>query len=183
MSSGGDARLIRHPESRGDAALDCRAHVDWIGGGRLIVNFTIAGRLTDIVMPSPATPMRRDGLWQTTCLELFIAGQGASYREFNFAPSREWAAYMFDGYRSGMRELDIQPPTIAHFGDDRVAAFAIALDLGADIPPGPLHIGLSAIIEQRDGSKSWWALVHPPGAPDFHHRDCFARAVEPAFPS
>ena len=34
-------------------------------------------------------------------------------------------------------------------------------------------IGLSAVLEQQDGTKSYWALAHPPGAPDFHHPDCF----------
>jgi hypothetical protein len=35
-------------------------------------------------------------------------------------------------------------------------------------------IALSAVIEEKDGTKSYWALKHPPGKPDFHHRDCFA---------
>ena len=38
----------------------------------------------------------------------------------------------------------------------------------------PLSIGLSAVIEETDGTKSYWALRHPPGPPDFHHPDCFA---------
>ena len=38
----------------------------------------------------------------------------------------------------------------------------------------PLRIALSAVIEEIDGTKSYWALRHPPGPPDFHHRDCFA---------
>jgi len=39
---------------------------------------------------------------------------------------------------------------------------------------GDFHIGLAAVIEELDGTKSYWALAHPPGAPDFHHADCFA---------
>jgi hypothetical protein len=30
------------------------------------------------------------------------------------------------------------------------------------------------VIEAADGSLSYWALRHPPGKPDFHHRDAFA---------
>jgi len=37
-----------------------------------------------------------------------------------------------------------------------------------------LIIGLSAIIIEAHGTKSYWALRHPPGPPDFHHPDCFA---------
>ena len=36
-------------------------------------------------------------------------------------------------------------------------------------------MGLSAIIEETDGTKSYWALAHPPGEePDFHDPACFA---------
>jgi hypothetical protein len=37
------------------------------------------------------------------------------------------------------------------------------------------QLGLSAVLEEADGTKSYWALAHPPGdKPDFHHADCFA---------
>ena len=35
-------------------------------------------------------------------------------------------------------------------------------------------LGLSAVIEEHDGTLSYWALRHAPGKPDFHHRDAFA---------
>ena len=36
-------------------------------------------------------------------------------------------------------------------------------------------LGLSAILEEQDGTKSYWALAHPPGdKPDFHDPACFA---------
>ena len=41
------------------------------------------------------------------------------------------------------------------------------------------HLGLSAVIEGADGSLSYWALVHPPGKPDFHNADCFALELPP----
>ena len=36
------------------------------------------------------------------------------------------------------------------------------------------RLGLSALIEETSGRKSYWALAHPPGKADFHHSDCFA---------
>jgi hypothetical protein len=50
-------------------------------------------------------------------------------------------------------------------------------DLPAD---APWRLGLSAVIEDRSGQKSYWALAHPPGRPDFHHEDCFALELTPA---
>jgi hypothetical protein len=31
------------------------------------------------------------------------------------------------------------------------------------------------VLEEQDGTKSYWAIAHPdPDKPDFHHPDCFA---------
>jgi hypothetical protein len=35
-----------------------------------------------------------------------------AYYEFNFAPSLQWAAYRFRGYKSGMLALEISAPRI-----------------------------------------------------------------------
>jgi hypothetical protein len=32
----------------------------------------------------------------------------------------------------------------------------------------PIAAGLAAVIEDRDGALSWWALSHRAAAPDFH---------------
>jgi hypothetical protein len=44
---------------------------------------------------------------------------------------------------------------------------------------GRRRLGLAAIVEEASGDKSWWALAHPPGAPDFHHADCFQIDLPP----
>ncbi len=45
-----------------------------------------------------------------------------------------------------------------------------------------LELALSAVIEQRDGGLSYWALRHAPGQPDFHHPDGFALTLRPDAP-
>lgn len=47
-------------------------------------------------------------------------------------------------------------------------------EISALSPNEMWRVGLSAVIEETDGTKSYWALRHPPGKPDFHHPDCFA---------
>ena len=44
---------------------------------------------------------------------------------------------------------------------------------------GPWVAAISAVIEEADGTKSYWALAHPPGEPDFHHPDCFVLDLPP----
>ena len=43
----------------------------------------------------------------------------------------------------------------------------------------PYSLGLSAVIEQTDGRKSYWARAHAPGKPDFHHPDAVAACLPP----
>ena len=40
--------------------------------------------------------------------------------------------------------------------------------------------GLSAVIEEVDGTRSYWALAHPAGCPDLRHPDCFVLELPPA---
>jgi hypothetical protein len=119
-------------------------------------------------LPAAAVPERRDGLWATTCFELFLKPAGGdAYREFNFSPSRQWAAYRFTGYREGMEDLPLAAaPVIVREGDRWTVTLSLPLD-------GPHLASLTAVIEEADGTKSYWALAHPTGKPDFHHADCF----------
>ncbi|MGH8470123.1 MAG: hypothetical protein ACREVY_14440 [Gammaproteobacteria bacterium] len=39
-----------------------------------------------------------------------------------------------------------------------------------------LRLALAAVIEEKNGSLSYWALAHP--RPDFHHADAFALVFE-----
>jgi hypothetical protein len=135
--------------------------------------------MKDIRIPPIAAATRADNLWQHTCFEAFIgASSDGSYYEFNFSPSTQWAAYRFSGYREGMSpatEIDAMPIETCS-GAERYTLQA-SLDLAqlSDLPRNSaLRLGLSAVIEDTHGSKSYWALAHPPGKPDFHHADCFA---------
>ena len=46
-------------------------------------------------------------------------------------------------------------------------------EIWPDFAKSDLTLALSCVVEGRDGSKSFWALNHPPDKPDFHHDDCF----------
>ena len=130
-----------------------------------------AGRF---VIPAQADPERADGLWQTTCFEAFLRPSGEpSYREWNFAPSGRWAAYDFTDYREGSVNADIAAPPYVRMEDNFTwwaLGATIAVEAGAE-----WQLGLSAILEEKDGTKSYWALAHPEGdKPDFHDPVCFA---------
>ena len=106
------------------------------------------------------------------------ASPGGGYYEFNFAPSTQWAAYRFSSYRTGMSvATEISAPRIeVQSSPERYTLQAfLEWDRLPGLPPDAAwRLGLSALIEETSGRRSYWALAHPPGKADFHHSDCFA---------
>ncbi len=180
--------LKRHPDSHGLAAAHVEVDVARPRADHLVFSYIVTGNTSDIRLPTVLPTARTDNLWQHTCFEAFIrAASRPSYYEFNLSPSTQWAAYLFDDYRSGMRVAgDFGAPQIeVRSGLDSFTLQAsLALDRLPDLPPNAKwRVGLSALIEDQNGGKSYWALAHPPGKPDFHHADCFAFEFSPAVPS
>ena len=166
--------LIAHPLApplgvSGVSATIVRAAEGWIG-----LRWIVAGAQR-LVVPALAGRGRADELWRTTCFELFVmAGEGPGYSEFNLSPSERWAAYDFSGYREGMTSRVVpRAPVCTWRGGGAAAIFDAAVPLSA-LPAPPWHYGLSAVIEEEGGHRSYWALSQPPGQPDFHDRACFA---------
>ena len=171
--------LKLHPDSRCTAAARIEAEAARPRPGTLALRYVVTGRMGDLHLPPATAPERTDGLWRRTCFEAFVrASPGAAYYEFNFAPSTQWAAYRFNGYRSGMHVAsEISAPRLEVRTTG--ARFELQASLELEGLPGlPSHaawrLGLSAVIEETSGRKSYWALAHPPGTADFHHSDCFA---------
>ena len=180
---------------------------------RLSLDFMLVGEaVRHIELPRRIgeQPGRHDDLWRHTCFELFLRlGEGNSYYEYNLAPSRDWACYRFDSYREGMSPPRVPAPAISEWSHfprpaDRTRGMEIGSDgisrdfarpffevsatidlssIAVQQPADPWHIGLSAVIEDRKGEKSYWALKHPSGVPDFHDPDCFALQLPAARPA
>jgi len=147
-------------------------------------HYTLEGDLTRLRVPDPHDGQRTDGLWRHTCFEAFIAAPGApGYYEFNFSPSRDWAAYHFEEYRGGMSAA-----TLPRAPDSKVHSRGERLELTVSVPlaglarlqGAALRLALAAVCEAADGRLSYWALQHAPGKPDFHHPRGFALELHTA---
>ena len=137
--------------------------------GALAVSFNLDADLDRLRIPGRRPARFADGLWRHTCFEVFLARKGScAYREYNLAPSSEWAGYVFRRYRVRGNDEAAAPRTRI-----RRSARGLRVDLRIKAQ-GRMRVGLSAVIEEKDGTLSYWALRHPPGKPDFHHRRTFA---------
>jgi hypothetical protein len=136
--------------------------------------FGVGAPASRFVLPEGSGGARAHGLWQTTCFEAFLRGEGDdAYREWNFAPSGDWAAYDFTGYREGMTEAEVGPPPYIRM-EDNLTWWTLGATITVESDRRWL-LGLSVVLEEQDGTKSYWALAHPSGdKPDFHTADCFA---------
>jgi hypothetical protein len=174
--------LTRHPSSPSEAVRGISAGARIGGAGKLAVTFNLDADMTQVVLPPTQAPARADELWRHTCFEVFVALPGAeAYCELNFSPSGAWAMYGFTGYRRGMTALDVQrPPRVAVRPTGRglvLEAITYVGELPMPQPGSPLRAGAAAVIEEKDGRLSYWALAHPAALPDFHHRLGFVLQV------
>ena len=146
-------------------------------GDQLSVVFRLAGPLQSLQLPPPAaSPERRDNLWQSTCLECFLAlPEDPGYWELNLSPTGHWNAYRLEGYREGLAS---DPAFARPDLERRPQEQMLELRLGCSLPPplaeAPrLEVAITAVIATTEGLLSYWALHHGGEVADFHRRDGF----------
>ncbi|HVK81932.1 MAG TPA: DOMON-like domain-containing protein [Verrucomicrobiae bacterium] len=165
--------LTPHPDFPSDAITAIEVEVVRVEPERLELTYRAQGDIARLLVPAPADPERTDGLWAATCFELFAKPAGGdAYCEFNFAPSSQWAAYAFDRYRAGMRELALETPAIETSAVDDMFELRVAVE--ASVLRAGARLALTAVIEDTRGAKSYWSARHAAGKPDFHHAESFA---------
>jgi hypothetical protein len=180
--------LARHPDTPCTAIVRIDVELGRDARGLRLCYRMLGDATRVVVAPRASDESRRrcDGLWRSTCCELFLRDpSGPGYREYNFAPCGDWAAYRFSSYRSGMAPLDTRAPIIALERSPAVIALTVTL---TETPPDTLddtgRIGLACVVE-TDAGLCYWALAHPAGEPDFHHASAFGLtpAIDRSMPS
>ena len=170
--------LVPHPATPpSDPELKVWAKVDHAGvlstTATTNIWFGVSAPAERFVLPDGEAG-RADELWKTTCFEAFLRLPGEDgYREWNFAPSGQWAAYDFAAYREDGADAEVEKAPYVRM-EDNLTWWALGATIAVD-GERPWELGLSAVLEEKDGTKSYWALSHAPGdKPDFHAPDCFA---------
>jgi hypothetical protein len=173
--------LVSHPCAPSPVGVSLKAGVCRLKTGGLTFRYIFRAEAAASSFFAPLffsranPPFRRTNrLWEHTCFEAFLASEKQSaYREFNFSPSGDWAAYDFSDYRRGGTDAPVESPEIY------IRARPLFLELCATVARGgweffsdEMRIGLSAVVEAPDG-LTYWALRHSGERPDFHNHGDF----------
>lgn len=115
---------------------------------------------------------RKDKLWKSTCMECFLFFNENDYCEVNISPSGAWNSYYFTSYRTGMEES--QNINLTHISTS-FSSTHYHLEASFDFLEKryPEVINLCAILESKnkEHDKSYWAIKHNKGQPDFHLKE------------
>ena len=163
-----DARynLVPHPSTRRPRSRPFKvwANVEHAGalGAVATTNiwFGVGAPAARFVIPEAAEPARADELWKTTCFEAFLrphGERGLSRVEFR-------AVGRMGGVRFHRlpRRHDATPRSRRPVHPDGGQFHLVGARRDDRRRRRPnWELGLSAVLEEKDGTKSYWALAHP----------------------
>ena len=144
----------------------------------LNLKYSLAGKTESILLPPVSLiPSRKDELWKATCFEFFLAIRDQpGYWEFNMSPSGDWNAYRMDAYRRICFREEAAISALPF--EFKKATHEVFLDVVVDLTfvsqsKEQLQMGITAIIQTKEGGETYWALAHPAPYADFHLRESF----------
>ena len=162
-------------------ALKISADLLRIDASEVVLTFEVTGNIDLIQWPSelPLIAERKDALWEHTCLEAFFSPStesSAPYVEINCAPQGHWNFYQLTSYRQGLAPLSEGKVTLK--SREQIPGGVKFSILAKGLPwNGPLHVGLTAVVEMADGEMSYWALSHAENEADFHSKKSFTLTI------
>ncbi|GHT90362.1 hypothetical protein AGMMS49545_03650 [Betaproteobacteria bacterium] len=167
--------LLPHPDFPAPAITRVEVTLER-NDANLHLTYRIHGDLSTLALPSLQTPIDPERLWAHTCCEIFLAQpESTAYREYNFSPSGQWAAYDFSAYRQKSAWENPPAPRMEWRRENDELRLRVTLPVAAQ----SLQLALSVVLELTDGRLAYYALRHPAGAPDFHHRSAFTLNLTP----
>ena len=175
--------LILHPDSLCLAATQIDVEVARPRADRLVLSYVVTGKIGDLRMPPVMASARGDELWRHTCFEAFVRASAGrrllriqlcavdrNGRPIGSAATEAGCVWRARSARRRSRCNRAPNATRCRPRWSWIALSGLPRDAS-------WRLGLSAVIEDTSGRKSYWALAHPPGKPDFHHADCFAHEL------
>jgi len=138
------------------------------------LQFMITGHVDLIRIPPPSkSPSKIEGLYNTTCFEVFAMSPTGQYIEWNFSPSLDWCVFSFEKYRKKTTDLaGIETFSKLRFSkssEEIVLSVELEIDLVKRLlNTDKLKVSCTAVIEFTTGKIEYYAFSHPSDKPDFH---------------
>ncbi len=118
----------------------------------------------DLPTQLPQLGQRVDGLWESTCFEVFLGQElSPSYYEVNCSPNGDWNVFLLDAYRKGKKETD----DIEVLGlriEAQHNLWTLWMTLG--VRQGAYRLGVATVWDQP---RNYFCLHHMGEKPDFHN--------------
>ncbi len=171
----GTRELVCHPSTPAPGIDGVQVQLE-LDHRELALTYRVSGDRSATTIPGRDVRLDPARLWAHTCAEVFVAGEGDPYVEWNLSPTGQAARFEFARYRE--RVAAAHP---AHAGietGERDGAFV----LRARVPlpsfaQAAARLSTTVVLAHADGHCSYWALRHPKDTPDFHDRDGFALSL------
>lgn len=140
--------------------------------------FLLKGPKESLKIPQKNSPSAREnGLWKTTCFEIFwkTSLQNPEYFELNLSPSGAWNCFHFLSYRSPNPPQEYsQIKTLEPFYSVEDGQMFLTL------PPEQIcALHATSVIETKDGSLFYFSSKIMDQNPDFHLEDLF-QPIDPS---
>jgi hypothetical protein len=144
---------------------------------KIAIRYEVTGELKEIaISPTSNATARKHQLWEETCFEFFLGIKNSEqYWEFNLSPAGDWNVYRFERYRQGMEE-EVDFKTLPFTFENQADSLKLALDVDLDkiiAEEQLIDVAITAVIKQKNGEVSYWALTHQGTEADFHLRESF----------
>jgi hypothetical protein len=124
----------------------------------------------EVNWPKKSKIIRKDYLWEKTCLEAFISTPNQkNYFELNLSPSRAWNLYQFTDYRTPdqIPPVAVEQLALVKF-EVQKHTIDVEIDLNLlNLADQDIILGINAVIKTTNG-LSYFGLVHPKSEADFH---------------
>lgn len=157
---------------KSDYELETRLHLD---GSELALQYELKGPIKKILFDQSASAGSFvNGLWQSTCFELFMAYK-ETYIEWNISPTGAYACYLFSGSRHQVGEMHNAGPQDFKcvVGKSIIVSFRLKLPSWL-ITNSPIEYQIGGVVKTEQ-DIAYFAIAHSNNTPDFHNRTSFRR--------
>jgi len=130
-------------------------------------------------MPGETRGAFLENLWTRDVAELFVAGEGSTYTEWNLSPHGAWWAQGFNGQRVRIDDFT-RPGPIETWAEPTEAGgwrAGLIFPLAPELRLEELRLNITMIFGTGESRNYLATVTLPDAAPDFHIINCYPKPI------